>query len=63
MKKKSCPKRGFASMDSELQKKIASKGGKMAHKKGVAHEFTTEEARKAGRKGGKKKWANAKNKK
>ncbi|HEY9672955.1 MAG TPA: KGG domain-containing protein [Waterburya sp.] len=45
-------KRGFASMDEEKQKEIASKGGKAAHEKGTAHEFTTEEAREAGRKGG-----------
>lgn len=45
-------KRGFASMDEEKQKEIASKGGKAAHQKGTAHEFTTEEAREAGRKGG-----------
>ena len=45
-------KRGFASMDREKQKMIASKGGKAAHAKGTAHEFTPEEARAAGRKGG-----------
>lgn len=45
-------KQGFASMDSEIQRAIASKGGKMAHLKGTAHEFTKEEARKAGKKGG-----------
>lgn len=45
--------RGFASMDPAKQKKIASRGGKAAHAKGTAHEFTSEEARKAGRKGGK----------
>ena len=45
-------KRGFASMDAEKQKEIASKGGKAAHQKGTAHEFTPEEAREAGRKGG-----------
>jgi general stress protein YciG len=45
-------KRGFASMDSEKQREIASKGGKAAHEKGTAHEFTSEEAREAGRKGG-----------
>ncbi len=44
--------RGFASMDPEKQRKIASKGGKTAHQKGTAHEFTSEEAREAGRKGG-----------
>jgi general stress protein YciG len=45
-------KRGFASMDQEKQREIASKGGKAAHEKGTAHEFTSEEAREAGRKGG-----------
>lgn len=44
--------RGFASMDDEKQREIASKGGQAAHEKGTAHEFTTEEAREAGRKGG-----------
>lgn len=45
-------KRGFASMDEARQREIASKGGKAAHQKGTAHEFTSEEAREAGRKGG-----------
>ena len=44
--------RGFASMDEEKQREIASKGGKAAHAKGTAHEWTSEEAREAGRKGG-----------
>lgn len=44
--------RGFASMDPAKQKEIASKGGKAAHAKGTAHEFSSEEAREAGRKGG-----------
>ncbi len=44
--------RGFAAMDPEKQRKIASKGGRAAHRKGTAHEFTSEEAREAGRKGG-----------
>lgn len=44
--------RGFASMSREKQREIASKGGKAAHKKGTAHEWTSEEARKAGRIGG-----------
>jgi general stress protein YciG len=39
-------------MDKQKQKEIASKGGKAAHQKGTAHEFTSEEARIAGRKGG-----------
>jgi uncharacterized protein len=46
--------RGFASMDAAKQREIASKGGKAAHAKGTAHEFTSEEARVAGRKGGEK---------
>lgn len=45
-------KRGFASMDASKQKEIASKGGRAAHAKGTAHEFTSDEARVAGRKGG-----------
>ena len=45
-------KRGFASMDPAKQREIASKGGKAAHQKGTAHEFTSDEARVAGRKGG-----------
>jgi len=44
--------RGFASMDRSKQREIASKGGKAAHQKGTAHEWTSEEAREAGRKGG-----------
>jgi general stress protein YciG len=44
--------RGFASMDRHKQREIASKGGKAAHQKGTAHEWTSEEAREAGRKGG-----------
>lgn len=40
--------RGFASMDPERQREIASEGGKAAHASGNAHEFTSEEARKAG---------------
>lgn len=41
--------RGFASMDPDKQREIASEGGKAAHEKGTAHEFTSEEAREAGR--------------
>lgn len=44
--------RGFAAMEPERQKEIASKGGKIAHLRGNAHEFTPDEAREAGRKGG-----------
>src|SRR5688500_4654540 len=46
--------RGFASMAAEKQREIARKGGRAAHEKGKAHEFTTDEARMAGRKGGEK---------
>lgn len=45
-------KRGFAAMSPEKQREIASMGGKAAHAKGTAHQFTSEEAREAGRKGG-----------
>jgi len=45
-------RRGFASMSPEKQREIASKGGRAAHEKGTAHEWTTDEARNAGRKGG-----------
>jgi general stress protein YciG len=51
-KKSRISNRGFASMTPEQQRQIASKGGQAAHKKGVAHEWTSEEARAAGRKGG-----------
>ena len=45
-------RRGFASMDESRQREIASKGGRAAHAKGTAHEFDSNEARAAGRKGG-----------
>ena len=44
--------RGFAAMDPEKQKEIASEGGRAAHRQGVAHEWSSDEARAAGRKGG-----------
>jgi general stress protein YciG len=44
--------RGFAAMSPERQKEIASEGGRAAHQQGVAHEWTSEEARQAGKKGG-----------
>jgi general stress protein YciG len=47
-------RRGFASMDKEKQREIAARGGKAAHAAGTAHEFTSEEAREAGRKGGRR---------
>jgi hypothetical protein len=40
--------RGFASMDRDTRRHIASKGGKAAHEKGAAHEWTAEEARRSG---------------
>jgi general stress protein YciG len=45
-------RRGFASMSADKQREIASKGGRAAHEKGTAHEWTADEARSAGRKGG-----------
>lgn len=45
-------RRGFAVISPELRREIASKGGKAAHAVGRAHEFTSAEAREAGRKGG-----------
>ncbi len=45
-------KRGFASMKADRQREIARQGGVAAHESGNAHEFTSEEARMAGRKGG-----------
>ena len=45
-------RRGFASMSPDKQREIASKGGRAAHEKGTAHEWTADEARNAGRKGG-----------
>jgi general stress protein YciG len=44
--------RGFAAIDPALVSEIARKGGKAAHAAGTAHEFTVDEARAAGRKGG-----------
>jgi general stress protein YciG len=44
--------RGFASMDRQRQREIASQGGRAAHAKGTAHEFDSEEARRAGQRGG-----------
>jgi general stress protein YciG len=44
--------RGFAGMDAERQRQISAEGGRAAHRKGTAHEFDSEEAREAGRKGG-----------
>lgn len=46
---------GFARLPDAHQRQIASLGGKAAHAKGTGHEFTSDEAREAGRKGGKAK--------
>jgi general stress protein YciG len=45
-------RRGFAAMSEDKQRAISSKGGKAAHVKGTAHQFSAEEARRAGRLGG-----------
>ncbi len=45
-------KRGFAGMSPERQREIARKGGQAAHKQGVAHKWSAEEAKEAGKKGG-----------
>ena len=45
--------RGFASMPAHKRREIASQGGTASHAKGVAHEWTSQEAREAGHKGGK----------
>ena len=47
------PLRGFARMDPQRQRQVSSLGGRTAHARGSAHEFTSEEARQAGHKGGK----------
>ena len=44
--------RGFASMDPEQQREIASLGGRASHERGTGHEWNSNEAREAGRKGG-----------
>lgn len=44
--------KGFATLSPERRRQIASQGGRAAHRKGTAHEWTVEEARRAGRKGG-----------
>lgn len=59
MRKTGKSRRGFASMKPDKQRQIASKGGRAAHRSGRAHEFTSEEAREAGRKGGKARSRNA----
>jgi general stress protein YciG len=49
---KKYPNRGFASMSPEKRRAIASMGGKSAHQRGVAHQWTRDEAVQAGSKGG-----------
>ena len=44
--------RGFAAMPSDVQREMARRGGRAAHQRGTAHEFSPEEARVAGRRGG-----------
>ena len=48
----STSRKGFASMDAERQRELASKGGKASHVSGKGHQWTSEQAREAGRKGG-----------
>lgn len=45
-------RRGFAAMSAERQREIASQGGRAAHQQGVAHQWSKDEARAAGKKGG-----------
>jgi uncharacterized protein len=45
-------RRGFAAMSPDRQREIASQGGRAAHQQGVAHEWSSDEARAAGKKGG-----------
>jgi general stress protein YciG len=45
-------RRGFAAMSPERQRQIAQQGGRAAHQQGVAHQWSREEAKEAGRKGG-----------
>ena len=43
-------RRGFAAMTPEARAEISRKGGRAAHAKGTAHEWTSEEAQVAARK-------------
>ena len=52
MQERKTRRRGFAAMDPKKQREIASKGGRAAHLHGTAHEWDSNEARQAGRKGG-----------
>jgi general stress protein YciG len=60
VKSKPKSKRGFAAMDPKLVSEISRKGGKAAHVAGTAHQFTSEEAKEAGRKGGRAVYAKRK---
>lgn len=51
--------RGFGAMDPQRQREIASLGGRAAHRNGTAHQFDSDEAKEAGRKGGLARKANA----
>ena len=53
--------RGFAAMDPEAQRRIASEGGRASHQSGRGHQWTSVEARAAGRKGGEARAANSQN--
>jgi hypothetical protein len=53
--------RGFAAMSPERQRQIASEGGRAAHRQGVAHEWSSTEAKEAGRKGGQSRGKNRNN--
>jgi len=52
MRRSSSHGRGFAGMSEQRQREIAAEGGRAAHKRGTAHEFSSAEARRAGQKGG-----------
>ena len=54
-------RRGFAAMDPDEQRRIASKGGRAAHHRGSAHEWNSREASEAGRKGGRESGGNRRN--
>jgi general stress protein YciG len=49
---KQTSERGFAAMDPEKQREISKEGGKASHEKGTGHEFNSQEAKEAGKKGG-----------
>lgn len=47
-------RRGFAAMDKDAHRELARSGGVAAHAYGLAHRFTSDQAREAGKKGGAK---------